>query len=112
MVALAALMPVIAAAGGVAGNQTQALVTRGLALEQIARSNVLRLLRKELGVSLANGTLWALIVGALLGVWFDNLGLAVVFGGLYVWCGSLWPVIVLHVYVDIAGGLLSVAAKE
>jgi magnesium transporter len=80
MVALAVLMPVIAAAGGVAGNQTQALVTRGLALEQIARSNVLRLLRKELGVSLANGTLWALIVGALLGVWFENFGLAVVFG--------------------------------
>ncbi len=39
-------------------------------------------------------------------------GLAVVFGGLYVWCESLWPVIVLHVYVDIAGGLLAVAAKN
>jgi membrane protease YdiL (CAAX protease family) len=38
-------------------------------------------------------------------------GLALVFGGLYVWCESLWPVIVLHVYVDVAGGLLSVAAS-
>jgi membrane protease YdiL (CAAX protease family) len=39
-------------------------------------------------------------------------GLALVFGGLYVWCESLWPVIVLHVYVDIAGGLLAVAARK
>jgi membrane protease YdiL (CAAX protease family) len=39
-------------------------------------------------------------------------GIAVVFGGLYVACGSLWPVIVLHVYVDIAGGLLSLAVHR
>jgi membrane protease YdiL (CAAX protease family) len=38
-------------------------------------------------------------------------GLALVFGGLYVWCESLWPVIVLHVYVDVVGGLLSVAVS-
>ncbi len=36
-------------------------------------------------------------------------GLAVVFGGLFVLSESLWIVILLHAYVDIAGGLVSVA---
>jgi membrane protease YdiL (CAAX protease family) len=39
-------------------------------------------------------------------------GLAVVFGGLYVLCESLWLVIGLHVYVDVAGGLLSLAVHR
>lgn len=80
LVALAMLMPVVAAAGGVAGNQTQALVTRGLALAQVGRANAVRLLRKELGVSLVNGALWALAVGMVVGLWFDNAMLALVFG--------------------------------
>jgi magnesium transporter len=80
LVALAMLMPVIAAAGGVAGNQTQALVTRGLALAQVGRANAARLLRKELGVSLATGALWALTIGLVVGLWFDNGLLALVFG--------------------------------
>ncbi len=39
-------------------------------------------------------------------------GLAAVFGGLYVACGSLWPVVVLHVYVDLAGGFLSLVVHR
>jgi membrane protease YdiL (CAAX protease family) len=35
-------------------------------------------------------------------------GMAIVFGGLFVFSESLWIVIVLHAYVDVAGGLLSV----
>lgn len=80
LVALAMLMPVVAAAGGVAGNQTQALVTRGLALAQVGRANAARLLRNELGISLALGALWALGVGLVVGLWFDNAVLALVFG--------------------------------
>jgi membrane protease YdiL (CAAX protease family) len=34
-------------------------------------------------------------------------GLALVFGTLYVVCESLWPVILLHAYIDLAGGYLS-----
>ena len=63
LVALAMLMPVIATAGGVPGNQTPALVTRGIALEQVGTAKAARLLRKALGVSLANGVAWALVLG-------------------------------------------------
>ncbi|MHC4220568.1 MAG: CPBP family intramembrane glutamic endopeptidase [Planctomycetota bacterium] len=39
-------------------------------------------------------------------------GLALVFGGLYVVTESLWPVILLHAYIDLAGGFLSLAAQK
>lgn len=80
LVALAILMPVVAAMGGVAGSQTQTLVTRGIALERVGRTNAPRLLRNELGVSLANGTFWAVVVAIVASLWFGNLVLAVVFG--------------------------------
>lgn len=80
LVALAVLMPVVATMGGVAGNQTVTLVTRGLALRQVDRSNTLRMLSKELGVALLNGALWAVIVGAVALIWFGHLFLGAVFG--------------------------------
>ena len=80
LVALAILMPVVAAMGGVAGSQTQTLVTRGIALERVGRANAPRLLRNELGVSLANGAFWAVVVAIVASLWFGNLVLAVVFG--------------------------------
>lgn len=40
IVALAVLMPVVASMGGIAGSQTLTLTIRGLALDQIAQSNV------------------------------------------------------------------------
>lgn len=63
LVALAALMPIVASVGGNTGNQTTALVIRGLALEQIAPGNRRHLLRKELGVALLNGAVWGGVVG-------------------------------------------------
>ncbi|HAC35020.1 MAG TPA: magnesium transporter, partial [Gammaproteobacteria bacterium] len=50
LVALAILMPIVASMGGNAGNQTLALIIRGIALEQINRHNARSLLRKELRV--------------------------------------------------------------
>jgi magnesium transporter len=64
IVALAALMPIVASIGGNTGNQAVALTIRGLALDQIDRRNARYLLLKELGVSLANGTLWGSVMGA------------------------------------------------
>ena len=57
-------MPIVASIGGNTGNQTTALIIRGLALGQINASNAFHLLRKELGVSLLNGA----VIGALVGV--------------------------------------------
>ena len=55
LAALAALMPIIAGIGGNTGNQTIALIVRGLALGQITQANARRLIVKELGVALFNG---------------------------------------------------------
>ena len=58
LAALAALMPIVASIGGNTGNQTVALVVRGLALSQLNESNRGYLLRKELAIGALNGALW------------------------------------------------------
>ena len=63
IVALAALMPIVASIGGNTGNQTMALVVRGLALDQLKAGSGRYLLRKELTVGLLNGVLWGTFVG-------------------------------------------------
>jgi len=64
LAALAALMPIVASIGGNTGNQTVALVIRGLALSQLNESNRRYLLRKELSISALNGAVWGLLMGA------------------------------------------------
>lgn len=76
IVALAVLMPVVASMGGIAGSQTLTLTIRGLALSQIASSNVRWLTLKELSVGALNGVVWALVVAAVVYVWFQDLGIA------------------------------------
>jgi magnesium transporter len=53
----------VASVGGNTGNQTIALVVRGLALEQMQSGNTRHLLRKELIVSMLNGVLWGSVMG-------------------------------------------------
>ncbi|MGJ0484128.1 MAG: magnesium transporter [Methylomicrobium sp.] len=65
LVALASLMPIIAATGGNTGNQTSILIIRSLALGQITSINVGRLIRKELTLALLNGTFIGLVVGSV-----------------------------------------------
>ena len=61
--ALAAYMPMLAAAGGNTGNQSAAMVVCGLATQEITQKDLPRLLRKEFFVSLLLGTALALVVG-------------------------------------------------
>ena len=77
IVALATLMPIIAGIGGNSGNQTTALVVRGLALGEITPENTWHLIFKELGVGLLNGLVWGATVGlfAYLLYWNPPLGL-------------------------------------
>ena len=72
LVALAILMPIVASMGGIAGNQTLTLMIRGIALGQVSKSNARKLLNKELMVGALNGTIWALIVAAVVVFWFDD----------------------------------------
>jgi magnesium transporter len=78
LVALATLMPIVASVGGNTGNQTVALVIRGLALEQVSSSALSHLLRKELTVGVLNGVLWGGLVGAFAGFIYGNVSLGLV----------------------------------
>jgi len=76
IVVLAVLMPIVASMGGIAGSQTLTLVIRGLALQQIAGSNIRWLTIKEILVGGLNGLLWALVVAIVTFLWFQNSGIA------------------------------------
>ncbi len=72
LAALAALMPIIAGIGGNTGNQTIALIIRGLALGQITQANAHRLIAKELAIALLNGLVWGSAVGVFAWLLYDN----------------------------------------
>ncbi|WP_159737874.1 magnesium transporter [Vibrio atypicus] len=72
VVALAVLMPIVASMGGIAGSQTLTLMIRAMALNQITPGNRWALLKNEIGIGSINGLLWALIIGALAGLWFQS----------------------------------------
>ena len=78
LVALAALMPIVASIGGNTGNQTVALIVRGLALDHVTRSNLVHLLLKEIRVSLLNGLVWGGFMGLLTMILYTNFSLGVV----------------------------------
>lgn len=80
LVALAILMPIVASMGGIAGSQTLTLVIRGMALGRVGKSNAKRLLHKELWVGLFNGLIWAFIIAAVAGLWFDSIQLSYIIG--------------------------------
>ena len=76
--ALAALMPIVASMGGIAGTQTVTLIIRGLALGQIQWGNARWLLFKEIAVGGLNGVLWALVIGAVTTMWFGTWKIALI----------------------------------
>ncbi len=80
LVALAVLMPIVASMGGIAGSQTLTLMIRGLALGQIQKGNLRVLLGREIGVSILNGILWAIVIALLAVAWFGDWGIGAVLG--------------------------------
>ncbi len=76
--ALAALMPIVASMGGIAGTQTVTLIIRGLALGQIQWSNARWLLYKEIAVGGLNGVIWAAVIGAITTFWFGTWKIAAI----------------------------------
>jgi len=78
VVALAVLMPVVASMGGIAGGQTLVLMIRGIAVGQVGPGNAQALLTKEVAVALLNGILWALVVGGVAILWYDEFSLGAV----------------------------------
>lgn len=78
VVTLAILMPIVASMGGVAGSQTLTVVVRGMALGQINKSNLNWLLSKEFTVGALNGMVWAIVMGGVAALWFDDLLIAII----------------------------------
>lgn len=78
LVALASLMPIVAAMGGNTGNQTSMLIIRSLALGQITPANVRRLIKKELALAIVNGCFIGFIMGALGFLLYRDAALAAV----------------------------------
>ena len=80
MVALAVLMPIVASMGGNAGTQTMTITVRALATQELDGYKIGRLVLREVMVGVANGGVFAVIMGIVAGVWFQNWGLGVVMG--------------------------------
>jgi len=72
IVYLAILMPIVASMGGVAGTQTLTIMIRGLTLQQINKSNLRWLYKRELAVSIVNGILLSIMVGGITFIWFRD----------------------------------------
>ena len=114
LVALAVLMPIIASMGGNAGIQTLTLVIRGLGNGTIQKGNLWQLLKKEASVGSLNGLIWALIMGAIAAVWFNDVGLGLIIAlamliNLIVsaFAGVILPIIFEKINIDpaLAGGV-------
>jgi magnesium transporter len=75
IVALAVLMPIVAGMGGNAGSQTMTVTVRALATKDLDIYNAWRVIRREMGVGLINGAVFAILIGMVAGLWFSNTNL-------------------------------------
>ncbi len=80
IVALAALMPIVASTGGIAGTQSLAVSVRALATRDLTASNARRVVLRELGAGLLNGLGLALILGTAGALIFWDVRIGLVLG--------------------------------
>lgn len=78
IIALAILMPIVASMGGNAGTQSLTVVVRQLALGDISQGDAMRIIKKEVLISLGNGFLFAIIIGIIASIWFSQPLLGIV----------------------------------
>jgi magnesium transporter len=71
-VALAVLMPIVASMGGNAGTQSLTVAVRALATKDLTGSNLMRVVRREAGVGLINGLIFATVMGVVGVIWFGS----------------------------------------
>ncbi|MDR6127843.1 magnesium transporter [Sphingomonas sp. SORGH_AS802] len=77
---LAVLMPIVSGMGGNAGTQTLAVVVRALATNQLTSSNSVRMVTRELTISICNGVSLAILIGLGTFLIFGNRDLSLVIG--------------------------------
>lgn len=121
LVALAVLMPVVASMGGVAGQQSLALVIRGLALNHVGRSNRWRLLRHEMANGMVIGIVFALLVALITFLWYGHHRLSLVIavalvGNVFVGTsvGTFYPLVLKRLNIDpaLAAGMALTATTD
>lgn len=81
LVALAILMPVVAAIGGNAGTQAMTVAVRSIAMKELSGANSGRVIGKEVLVGVLNGLVLASLAGLIAGLWFQSPGLGAVVSG-------------------------------
>jgi magnesium transporter len=74
--ALAALMPIVASMGGIAGTQTVTLIIRGMALGQVQWRDTRWLLMREVGVAVLTGLAMAAVMGFVTVFWLGTWKIA------------------------------------
>ncbi len=80
IIALAVLMPIVASMGGNAATQTLTVAVRAIATRDLTSANAFRVITREVLVGLANGVVFAVIIGIVGVVWFGDMMLGVVLG--------------------------------
>jgi len=107
LVALAALMPIVAAIGGNAGTQAMTVAVRALATRDLTAANAMASLRKEILVALLNGSLCAVLMGAITWGRYGSWQLAGVLAAAMVanlfmagFSGALTPVVLARLRID------------
>jgi len=78
---LAVLMTIVPSMGGIAGNQTLALVIRGIAVGHISTNNTRWLIGKEATIGILNGMIWAILVATAVVLWKGNMELGYIIAG-------------------------------
>jgi len=76
LVALAVLMPIVASMGGNAGTQSLAVAVRAIASRDLTVSNAARVIWREFAAGAVNGIIFAMVMGAVAGLWFQSFTLA------------------------------------
>ena len=71
-------MPVVASMGGVAGTQSLTIVIRGMSLGQVGSANSWSVISREIGIGFCNGCLWAIVVGMVASLWFEDFHLGII----------------------------------
>ena len=77
-VALAILMPIIASMGGNAATQSLTVAVRAIATKDISSTNIGRVIRREVGVGILTGLIFAVSMGLIGIFWFGTAMLGVV----------------------------------
>jgi magnesium transporter len=110
-VALAVLMPIVASMGGNAGTQTLTVTVRRLALGDITLENAKETIKKEVLLSLANGFVFAIVLGLISYLWFDQVMLGFIIAASMVinlfaagFFGAVIPLMLKRLNIDPAVG--------